>query len=134
MTMVEGSWLLQEELSYIRPGLVLAGECLTEISFQREAFAQAHPMGWGHMQQKHVEAAHPICSYLWKGHTKMIGYIELEPWHPRIEVSIAIHRKMGVLPTLVTRERAAADPALLDPNKNPAMKHILEWAKEEKGK
>jgi len=134
MTMVEGSWLLQEELSYIRPGLVLAGECLTEISFQREAFAQTHPMGWGNMQPKHVEAAHPICSYLWKGHTKLIGYIELEPWNPRIETSIAIHRKMGVLPTFVARERSAADPTLLDPTKNPAMKLILEWAQEEKAK
>jgi len=133
MNMVEGSWLLQEELSYIRPELVLAGENLTEISFQREAFAQTHPVGWGGMQPKHVEAAHPICSYLWKGHTRMIGYIELEPWNPRIDVSVDIHRKMGVLPTFVARERSAAQPHLLDPARNHAIKRILEWVKEEKG-
>jgi len=133
MTMVEGSYQLQEELSYIRPELVLAGECLTEISFQREAFAQTHPMGWGNMQPVHAEAAHPICAYLWKGHTRLIGYIELEPWNERIEVSIAIHRKMGVLPTFVARERSAADPGLLDPKKNSAMKHILGWAGERPG-
>lgn len=131
MTMLEGSHQLQEEFSHIRPDLVLAGECLTEISFQREAFAQAHPIGWGNMRPVHVEAAHPICSYLWKGHTRLVGYIELEPWNERIETSIGIHRKMGVLPTFVARERSAADPSLVDPAKNPAMKQILEWAKEE---
>lgn len=133
MTMVEGLARMQEELSWIRPELVLAGECLHEIAFQREAFAQMHPMGWGGMAQQHVEASHPICSYLWKGHTALIGYIELEPWNERIEVSIAIHRKIGVIPTIVTRERAAADPDLLDPAKNPAMKHILDWVAEQKG-
>lgn len=134
MTMVEGSWLLQEEMSYIRPELVLAGENLTEISFQREAFAQAHPVGWGNMLPRHVKAAHPICSYLWKGHSRLIGYIQLEPWNPRIDVSVEIHRKMGVLPTLVARERSAADPSLLDPAKNHAIKRILEWVKEDKAK
>ncbi|HUU70284.1 MAG TPA: DUF6259 domain-containing protein [Planctomycetota bacterium] len=131
MTMLEGSWLLQEELACIRPELVLAGENLTEISFQREAFAQAHPVGWGNMQPQHVQAAHPICAYLWKGHSRLIGYIELEPWNERIDVSVDIHRKMGVLPTFVARERSAADPDLLDPVKNHAIKRILEWVEQD---
>ena len=130
LTMVEGLAQLQEEFACIRPKLVLAGECLHEIAFQREAFAQTHPMGWGNMQPKHAEAAHPICSYLWSPHTRLIGYIELEPWHGNIEVSIAIHRKTGVLPTFVARERSAAEPDLLDPAKNPVFKHILDWAAE----
>lgn len=131
MTMVEGLHLLQEELAAIRPELVLAGECLTEISFQRQAFAQTHPWGWGNMQPVHVEAAHPICSYLWSGHTRLIGYIELEPWNPRLEVSIAIHSKMGVLPTFVARERSAAEAGILC-NDHPGMKQILDWAHRER--
>ena len=140
LTMVEGLAQLQEEFACIRPKLVLAGDRygvsfyhydrLHEIAFQREAFAQTHPMGWGNMQPKHAEAAHPICSYLWSPHTRLIGYIELEPWHGNIEVSIAIHRKTGVLPTFVARERSAAEPDLLDPAKNPVFKHILDWAAE----
>jgi len=130
LTMVEGLAQLQEEFACIRPQLVLAGECLHEIAFQRQAFAQTHPMGWGNMQPKHVEAAHPICSYLWSPHTTLIGYIQLEPWNERIEISIAIHRKTGVLPTFVARERSAAEPDLLDPAKNPVFKHILDWAAE----
>jgi hypothetical protein len=126
MTMVEGLHLLQEELAAIRPELVLAGECLTEISFQRQAFAQTHPWGWGNMQPVHVEAAHPICSYLWSGHTRLIGYIELEPWNPRLEVSIAIHARMGVLPTFVARERSAAEAGLLSKD-HPGIKQILDW-------
>lgn len=131
MTMVEGLHLLQEELAAIRPELVLAGECLTEISFQRQAFAQTHPWGWGNMQQVHVEAAHPICSYLWSGHTRLIGYIELEPWNPRLDVSIAIHSKMGVLPTFVARERSAAEADILRKD-HPGMKQILDWARRER--
>ncbi len=131
MTMVEGLHLLQEELAAIRPDLVLAGECLTEVSFQRQTFAQTHPWGWGNMQQVHVEAAHPICSYLWSGHTRLIGYIELEPWNPRLDVSIAIHSKMGVLPTLVARERTAAEPGILRDD-HPGMKQILDWARRER--
>ena len=131
MTMVEGLHLLQEELAAIRPELVLAGECLTEISFQRQAFAQTHPWGWGNMQPVHVEAAHPICSYLWSGHTRLIGYIELEPWNPRLDVSIAIHTKMGVLPTLVARERTATEAGILQ-NDHPGMKQILDWARRER--
>ena len=131
MTMVEGLHLLQEELAAIRPELVLAGECLTEISFQRQSFAQTHPWGWGDMQPVHVQAAHPICSYLWSGHTRHIGYIELEPWNPRLDVSIAIHSKMGVLPTLVARERTAVEADILRKD-HPGMKQILDWARRER--
>lgn len=131
MTMVEGLQLLQDELAYARPELVLAGECLTEISFQRQAFAQTHPVGWGDMRPVHVEAAHPICAYLWNGHTRLIGYIELEPWNPRLDVSIAIHTKMGVLPTFVSRERSAAEAGILRED-HPGMKQILAWARRER--
>jgi len=131
MTMVEGLHLLQEELAYARPDLVLAGECLTEISFQRQTFAQIHPMGWGNMQPVHVDAAHPICAYLWSGHTRLIGYIELEPWNPLLDVSIAIQTKMGVLPTFVARERSAAEAGILRED-HPGMQKILAWARRER--
>jgi len=102
-----------------------------EPGFQRQAFAQAHPWGWGDMQPVHVKAAHPICSYLWSGHTRLIGYIELEPWNPRLEVSIAIHSKMGVLPTFVVRERSAVEADILR-NDHPGMKQILDWVRRER--
>ncbi|MCC6442702.1 MAG: hypothetical protein IT210_04485 [Armatimonadetes bacterium] len=61
MTTVEGMRQLQEEFTGIQPGMVLAGEGLNEISFQRECFAQAHIHdGWGNLKPHHIEAAHPI--------------------------------------------------------------------------
>lgn len=129
LTMLEGVHQLQEEMAWVAPGLVLGGENLTEISFQREAFAQLHIHGWGNLQPAHVRTAHPICSYLWKGHSRYIGYIEVEPTNPRLNIAIDVYRHSGVIPTFIARDDVAKKTELIHPD-TPAMKMILKWVKE----
>lgn len=103
MNTIEGMHLLQEEFAAVRPDLMLAGEGLNEISFQRQCFAQAHIHdGWGKLEPKHVGAAHSICSFLWAGHTKLIGYYHLRPGQEGFELGIELYERMGALPTITT--------------------------------
>lgn len=109
LTTVEGLRALQEEFAGIQPDLVLAGEGLNEISFQRECFGQAHIHdGWGELKDHHVDAAHPICATLWRGHTRLVGYYHLTPDQPeggwgagRMDLGLEVYRRMGALPTLI---------------------------------
>ena len=121
MTTVEGLWRLQEEFTSIHPDIVLAGEGLNEISFQRECFAQAHIHdGWGDLKQHHVDAAHPICSYLWDRHCRLVGYYHLTPGHSDSDLGIEIYRRMGAIPTVITNNPEHIDPAL------PAFRKLLD--------
>lgn len=100
---VEGMQQMQEEFAAIRPELVLAGEGLNEISFQRECFAQAHIHdGWGDLEAKHVEGVHPIGSFLWAGHTRLIGYYHLNPDNKDFDLGVEVYERMGVMPTIVS--------------------------------
>jgi hypothetical protein len=120
MTTVEGLWRLQEEFTSIHPDIVLAGEGLNEISFQRECFAQAHIHdGWGDLKQHHVDSAHPICSYLWDRHCRLVGYYHLTPGHPDADLGIEVYRRMGAIPTVITNNPELMDPAL------PAFQRLL---------
>ena len=121
MSTVEGMQRLQEELSAIAPELVLAGEGLNEVSFQQEAFAQAHIHdGWGKLRPEHVEAAHPVCAFLWRGHTRLVGYYHLRPTDEDADLGIEVYRRMGALPTLICN-----DPALLAPE-NAVVRRVLD--------
>jgi hypothetical protein len=113
MTTVEGMRALQDELAAIQPDLVLAGEGMNEISYQRECFGQAHIHdGWDDLSPHHVEAAHPVCSFLWEGHTRLVGYYHLTPEAPagrrgsgQMDLGIEIYRRMGAIPTLIPGSR-----------------------------
>jgi hypothetical protein len=121
MTTVEGLWRLQEEFTSIHPDIVLAGEGLNEISFQRECFAQAHIHdGWGDLKQHHVDSAHPICSYLWDRHCRLVGYYHLTPGNPDADLGIEVYRRMGAIPTVITNNPELMDPAL------PAFRRLLD--------
>jgi len=126
MTMVEGLYALQEELASAAPSLVLAGENFTEISFQRQAFAQLHNPGWWHAQPETAKISHPICAYLWKGHARYIGYVGIEPDNPCLANAIAVYGKMGALPTLVARDDVAENTALIAPDSEGG-KMIQDW-------
>jgi hypothetical protein len=130
MTMAEGLHLLQEEFAWAAPDLVLAGENLTEISFQRQCFAQLHSPGWYHPQPEHADMCHPICSYLWKGHSRYFGYLGVEPENPGLANGITIYRKFDAIPTIICRKNVADDPSLIDPE-NDAMKLVRAWIEEE---
>jgi hypothetical protein len=121
MTTVEGMWRLQEEFAAIRPDMVIAGEGLNEISFQRECFAQAHIHGgWGdQLKQHHVDAAHPICSFLWDRHCRLIGYYHLTPGQHDVDLGIEVYRRMGAIPTVITNNPAHIDPP------SPALRKLL---------
>ena len=124
MNTIEGMRTLQEEFAAIRPELVLVGEGLNEVSFQRQCFAQAHIHdGWGKLEPKHVDAAHPICSFLWEGHTKLIGYYHLRPHEEGYELGVELYERMGALPTIITR-----NPTDLI-EMSPATKRIFEQAR-----
>ncbi len=123
MTTVEGMRQTQEEFAAIQADLVLAGEGLNEISFQRECFAQAHIHdGWGELKPHHVPTAHPICSFLWQGHTRLVGYYHLGPRDKDAEIGIEVYRRMGAIPTLICN-----DPALITRDQ-PIVRKVLEWA------
>lgn len=130
LTTAQGLSALQEEFAAVRPELVLAGEGLNEVSFAREAFAQAHiHNGWGDLSDDHVEAAHPICSFLWEGHTRLVGYYHhLNPDNANVDRCIEVYRRMGAIPTLVTNKPAH----LQEPGE--AVKRVLQLAREESGK
>jgi hypothetical protein len=127
LSTVGGLSVLQEEFANVEPGLVLTGEGLNEVSFVREAFAQAHiHNGWGDLTEDHVEAAHPICSFLWEPHTRLLGYYHhLNPKNKNVDLCIEVYRRMGAIPTIVTNNP--------DDLRNPgeAMKKILALAREE---
>jgi hypothetical protein len=123
MTTVEGMWRLQEEFAAIRPDIVLSGEGLNEISFQRECFAQGHIHdGWGELRQHHVDAAHPICSFLWDSHCRLIGYYHLTPGKPDVDLGIEVYKRMGAIPTVITNNPAHIDPP------SPALRKLLDLA------
>jgi hypothetical protein len=126
MTTVEGMRQMQEEFAAIDSSFVLAGEGLTEVSFQRECFAQAHIHdGWGDLRPEHIPAAHEICSYLWRGHTRLVGYYHLHPTQKDAEIGVEVYRRMGAIPTLICN-----DPRLITAEQ-PIVRRLLELAGEE---
>ena len=127
--MIEGLHLLQEQFAAVAPDLVIAGENLTEISFQRQAFAQLHLPGWRRPSPILIKTAHPICAYLWMGHSRYIGYLGVEPNNPFLKAAIEAYKKLGVLPSLIARDDVARNTKLIDPD-SPGMKKMLEWIKE----
>jgi len=129
MTTVEGMYRLHEELAAIRPDLVLAGEGLNEVSFQWQCFAQAHIHdGWlPQLEPRHVDAAHGICAYLWRGHTRLVGYYHLDPEAADVDLGIEVYRRMGAIPTLICRAAGEKALALITPQQ-PAVRRLLELA------
>jgi hypothetical protein len=126
MTTVEGMRQLQDEFVAIQPDIVLAGEGLNEISFQRECFAQAHIHdGWGELGPHHIPAAHSICSFLWEGHTRLVGYYHLNPNNKDVDIGIAVYQRMGAIPTLICN-----DPRLISKDQ-PTVKKIIDLAQKE---
>lgn len=125
MNTIEGMRKMQEQFAAIRPGLVLVGEGLNEISFQRECFAQAHIFdGWGKLERKHVDIAHPINAFLWGDHTKLIGYYHLRPHEEGYELGIEIYERMNALPTIITNNVKDLKEM------TPATKRIFDRAKQ----
>lgn len=123
MTTVEGMWRLQEEFTAVQPDIVLAGEGLNEISFQRQCFAQGHIHdGWGSLTSDHVKSQHSICSYLWGDHCRLVGYFHLNPKDEDAELGIEVYRRMGTIPTITK-----PTPETLDPS-NPVIKKLVELA------
>jgi hypothetical protein len=123
MNTVAALALLQEQFATVRPDLLLVGEGLNEISFQRQCFAQAHIHdGWvDKLGPHHLAAAHPICSFLWKDHTRLVGYHHLNPANEEdFQLGIDVYDRMGAIPTLITgnpehlREPSPATKRLLD--------------------
>ncbi|HSW45170.1 MAG TPA: DUF6259 domain-containing protein [Phycisphaerae bacterium] len=103
MNTVLGMRQLKADLLAAKPGLVLVGEGLTEISFQQQCFAQGHIYdGWGKLEQRHLDLQHGICQFLWGDHTRLIGYHHLRPGEEGYEKGITLYERMGALPTIVT--------------------------------
>jgi len=124
LTTIGGLRQLQEEFAAVRPGLVLAGEGLNEVSFRRQAFAQAHIYsGWGRLDAGHVERACDLNAFLWSGYTRLIGYYHLTPGGEDFELGIQVYERMGALPTIVTGK----PEDLLDPS--PPVRRILDRAR-----
>ncbi len=133
MTTVEGMRQLQEEFCQIDPGMVLAGEGMNEISFQRECFAQAHIHdGWGELEERHVHAAHSICAFLWEGHSRLMGYYHLLPgssdkWTGQMELGIEVYKRLGAIPSIEECGRYADSPELFS-REQPLVKRVLDLA------
>lgn len=106
MTMAEGNIALHQQLREALPGIALSGEGLNEVTFRLEAFAQRHAWGLRHSEgtwdRAMLEAAHPICSYLFRPYTIITGYLGCAPptegqlyaaWNEAYE-------HWGIIPTL----------------------------------
>ncbi len=103
MNTIQGMRTLEAQFAAVRPGLVLGGEALTEISFQGQAFAQAHILeGWGKLESKHVDIQHHLNQFLWGEHTRVIGYYHVSPGAEDFDKGIEIYERMHAIPTLVT--------------------------------
>jgi hypothetical protein len=130
MTTVEGLDRLQAEFAAIQPDLVLAGEGCNEISFQREAFAQAHIHETIHpggvLTQEHVEISVPICAFLWRGHTSLLGYYHLDAWEKDMALGIEVYRNLGAMPTLGPGHFTTPES---DPLSDSRVLKVLEMAK-----
>lgn len=130
MTTVEGLHRLQEEFAAIQPDLMLAGEGCNEISFQRESFAQAHIRETIHpggvLTPEHVAMSVPICSFLWQGHTRLLGYYHLDAWEKDMELGIEVYRNLGAMPTLGPGHFTKSDT---DPLSDPRVATVLEMAR-----
>ncbi len=121
---VQGLRQLHEEFAAAAPHLVLAGEGYDEISFQRQSFAFGHIyQGFGELEQKHIEAAHPINSFLWDKHTRLIGYNHPQPGQKGFEMGVEIYERMNAMPTIITNK---PEDIL---NMTPMVRRIFERAK-----
>jgi len=124
MNMNAGLRQMHEEFAAVRPDLVLVGEGLNELSFQRQCFAQGHIIkGRDKVEQEKVDAAHPICSFLWGDHCKLIGYLKLNPSNPDFDAVVALYERMGAIPTII-----ANDPKQIR-EMPPGLKRIFDAAK-----
>ncbi len=119
MNTIEGLYRLQEELASIYKSIVLAGEGLNEVSFQRECFAQAHiykgleALDYTQdLESSQIETAHPVCSFLWENHTKLIGFHHLSPQEKDFEIGVEIYKRMRVMPTLIPRNKEDIEKGL----------------------
>ena len=127
MNTIEGMQQMHEEFVAIRPDIVLVGECLNEMSFHHECFAQAHIFdGFRKLTPDHAEAAHPICAFLWEGHTRLIGYHHLRP-DEDMGLAVEAYRRMGAIPTLVPGR--FGDPKTDIDAGHPAIQRVLELAR-----
>ncbi len=103
MNTIGGMRQLEADLLAVRPRLVLAGEGLTEVSFQQQAFGQGSFYGGrGKLDQVRLELQHGICQFLWGDHCRLIGYFYLSPGGEDFENSITMYERMGALPTIIT--------------------------------
>jgi hypothetical protein len=128
MNPVAGMRQLLDEFSAIRPDLVLGGEGLTEISFQRQSFAQAHILdGWEKVDARQVEGTVSVCAFLWGDHCRLVGYFHLSPGDPMFADTISVYEKMGAIPTIVTNN----PKDLLEPVEQT--RRILELARRQPG-
>lgn len=103
MNPTAGMRQLLKEFEAIRPDLVLVGEGLTEVSFQRQCFAQAHILdGWEKVDARQVDGTVPVCAFLWGDHCRLVGYFHLGPGDPMAADTVSVYEKMGAIPTLIT--------------------------------
>ncbi len=121
----DGVQLLLEQLNRVHPQLVLGGEGLTQVTFARQGFAQAHIWnGWGQLQPWHPEIYIPLNAFLWGDHCRMVGYYHLTPGDPQFELGQRVYENMGAVPTLITgnpehlKKPDALTQRLLDRAKN----------------
>ncbi|UCD29704.1 MAG: hypothetical protein JSV03_04265 [Planctomycetota bacterium] len=103
MNTIVGMRQLEADILAAQPGMVLAGEGLTEVSFQHQCFAQGHIYdGWGKLEQRHLDLQHGICQFLWGDHARLIGYYHLTPGGEDFDKGITVYERMGAVPTIIT--------------------------------
>lgn len=106
MSMLQGNVALHEALRNALPEVALSGEGLNEATYRYEAFAQRHVWGINHadgrFNERQLEAAHPISSYLMRPYVTMYGYLGMAPpWDDQMyAASCDAYRFYGVIPTL----------------------------------
>jgi len=105
-SMVHGNIALHAELRAALPDVAISGEGLNEVTYRHEAFAQRHVWGIRHSEgtwhRPQLDAAHPICSYLFRPYTIIYGYLGCaRPSSAQLYAAWQeAYRRWGVIPTL----------------------------------
>lgn len=115
MTMLEGNIALHAALREALPAVALSGEGLNEATFGHEAFAQRHVWGLAHHDGEfslpHLQAAHPVSSYLFRDRVTLYGYLGMAPPTEGQLYSAwqEAYRHYGIVPTLARPTRAMVE-------------------------
>lgn len=114
-TCIDGVQMIMGDLTRMKPGLIIGGEGLNEVSMRYQAFTQLHLFQSHRVSIEGLEQySYRVCDLLYRGHTKFIAYCNNDGHDEAAELRIRVHEKLGGMPSMTLNDRTIDD--LLKPN------------------